>query len=889
MSLGSQFCRRSSSLRYIAENYIQAPGDRDPLLFLYPRWFSAPPSFANQKALPVHRARRRFYSIGRQAFAPQPDSNQEDIIHDVGSTKHQRIEQRAALDHGSVPQQPQSKHKPLSGVSSDTPGWSFSHSAENGKVINPVTAVERGVESEAGLRNLGALHSADPVSAKETRSGDGIVDAAFEKNGERTSKQIRVIDPSQNRIEKPTLDPKNKQRVEKAAKGAAKHKDNKSIINKHMKYKSPLSVDWRVPLTELEKNSPISSVGGSASVKQMYIPTDRMARLQGDLDGKLLAVKLRTGCHVTFSNLLGNSPLRRETITLKGTAESIKSAQEDISEIFGLVNDDGGEMDQLQAQKADRIRGVVERPVRADAFPRPQAWTTATFARYVDQLTTYSIPRTLHRQLYHQSEEHSQEVARIIKELFKDPANGPFISTEALNSALRFLYKQGMIPAARMLFIRVEMLKLGLTTETFNIMMRGAAAAGDLHNFTFLLRLMIQRGIIPNGATWVALLHAVDSTEVKLHIARRMKAKGLLHERTVLRAVVSEVMPNALRMFMDDPAATTMPPDAVQFLGKIDSIFPRQWPSTSAANKMLNELGTRGLIDQACKAIGWFRKRGVSPDTVSLNTLLLHCQRHRNETAAVKLLTMFTTQYHVVPDKITYDLLFKIAWRSQLYNVCRVVWRYACCYGHVSYFSMQRLVLQSLIRESKNEPSTESPTVREIWLQSAGKVIAGVNPESNGIGVVKRRSDSSGDIQPVTTLPSASSPPSSSSPSSAFPPSEPASYAPPKVQPQPSSQSDSVPTDQYMTTQPPSRSTAPYYALIGADLEAVARFIPSRSLAHILEEALERDRAWSRDGSWDSRDLGWKMTNAVDIPVVDQQAAASSISEKLDSPAINSP
>jgi hypothetical protein len=165
-----------------------------------------------------------------------------------------------------------------------------------------------------------------------------------------------------------------------------------------------------------------------------------------------------------------------------------------------------------------------------------------------------------------------------------------------------------------------------------------------------------------------------------------------------------------------------------------------------------------------------------------------------------------TLELGVLADDITYHNLFMLAWKSQQYNVCRIVWRHACMEAAVSY-RMQELMLRSLMR---NTPS-QLNTIGEMWIVSAAKVIAGVDANPGTVAKLIGWSE---------------------------------------------------------TGQQRERHLALAKEVLAQDLATVLKHRPAHSLIPQLTEALTLDRHWTSKQLWKETSTTWKLENAINVPLI---------------------
>ena len=470
--------------------------------------------------------------------------------------------------------------------------------------------------------------------------------------------------------------------------------------------------------------------------------------------------------------------------------------------------------------------------VRVDQIPRPQYWSLVTFRNYVDDLARSTVDRTMRLQIYGAGESHAAAVANELERLFRDTYMTRFLSAKACDTGLAFFYKHGMFAKARALYTRMEDLRIEFEPETFNIILRGAAAQKDLHNYTFHLRHMIKRGFNPNRTTWSCLLMAVDSSEARATIVQAMRAKKLLNRFSTMRDVVKLTIRDEVAKHLE--SGNQMSP----FFSDMDTRYAPGWLSVSAANVVLDEVGVRRPALEAFELLKEIRQRAPALDNVSLNTLLAHCRRSRAHELTIDVLDYFEVEQRLSPGQREYEVLFKQAWKSHLYNFARVIWRSACMEAAVT-FKMQKFVMDSLTFKtpewSKNQPKKRT----DIWKATAGKVVVGID--------LTTKEDNPDQVQYPDTI---------------FPaivqnlPAKKDKY---------STRLERLmdDTDQRM---PHAQVRQSAKGLIHHDLAAFKKYRRKRTLASLLREALATDREWARD-NWKDVAVQRKRRNAVVVEV----------------------
>lgn len=604
-------------------------------------------------------------------------------------------------------------------------------------------------------------------------------------------------------------------RVVRAAKRRQQHLADKASVNLQLKEKTILSFDWRVPLKLLEQHTQSHQIRDEEEGERILVHRDVISVFGGNVRETLWDLKVRSGCEVY---VLGKEEAigSYRRVLLRGSPSSIELAKDVICEMFRQVSANVREPDGSMLLCGDAAKEYQDsepllvhkfwakkpklRQVRVDEIPRPEVWSTLSFADYVADLTQSTISRSMQRHLYKNAKPHVVMVSQELVELFKTPRYDDFISVQAFNDTLIFLYKHSLISTMRTLFVRMESLRLRMLPETFNIMLRGAAVQKDLHHYTSLLRSMIQRGYKPTPESWVALVMAVPSRAVQLRIESSMREKGLLRSPTALKGITMLMLPGELNGPFNNGQ------DMPSFIARMDEIYGPYWMSPSSLNRVLDVLGERGSFSQASDAIKLFLERSIRPNTTSLNTLLSHCHRQGDLSEAIRLMHYTTLDLGVLADDITYHNLFMLAWKSQQYNVCRIVWRHACMEATVSY-RMQELMLRSLMR---NTPS-QLNTIGEMWIVSAAKVIAGVAAIPGTVAKLIGWSE---------------------------------------------------------TGQQREKHLALAKEVLAQDLATVLKHRPTHSLVPQLTEALTLDRHWTSKQLWKETSTTWKLENAINVPLI---------------------
>ena len=450
---------------------------------------------------------------------------------------------------------------------------------------------------------------------------------------------------------------------------------------------------------------------------------------------------------------------------------------------------------------------------RAQDMPIPNIWSYSGFTKYVTELTQSKVTRHMNRFLYADRRDHYIMVERILGKIFFDDSLRPFLTIEAFNAAIGFFLRHDNPSRVRKLFTLMEKFSMDNDPETFNLMMGGAAAQKDLHNYTYLLRSMLRKGVKPNKATWLALLTVTTPNAAKLQIIDSMRERGILDDEAVLRDAACEVVPLAIVSHIQSGR------DIASFFKENDHMYGPQWLSVRAGNKLCQRLLEHGLMTEAIEVLDIMVMRRCYPSNVTLNIFLGHCKRQRDLEGALCLIHWFHTICHsssrtIACDTLTYDILFSLAWELCHFNCCRVIWCVACIDAAVS-FRMQTLVLKSLLRNTPDKPRNQ----QQMWMKSAGKFIVGIDIY---VGGESHRAHAGRTIINKLT--------------------------------------DWAAMGDHRATAAKLAST-----VLEKDLEAVKHYSYAANFRELLTTALELDNTWRTDGTWRSGSTLWKRENAVRI------------------------
>ncbi|KAL8697111.1 MAG: hypothetical protein Q9201_007308 [Fulgogasparrea decipioides] len=365
----------------------------------------------------------------------------------------------------------------------------------------------------------------------------------------------------------------------------------------------------------------------------------------------------------------------------------------------------------------------LPRNIHVDKIQRPAIWTQVSFYEHVVQLAFSRVDRLVQKQIYSEGKTHRDAVSDALQDLFADETLKYVFSVDAGNVGLRFFFDQGRFARGRELFGRLQELQRDTHPSTFNIMLGAAAIQKDLFNFTYILKLMIRYGIRLDSYAWLHLAQAVQEDQVRMIIINKMIERGLLQDRTILPDAVALLIPQMTKKFLDSGED----PEAV--LEALDNRFGFNWCSVTGSERIIEEVGVRLSTQRALVILQQLCGRGYRPNQGLLLLLLRQCPWSRAHELSIEIIRLFRTEYNIHPSRRIFDVLFKQAWRSRLYNCCRVLWIHACVSGHTS-FDMQMMVKHSLCA-APSESLVDQPR-SQYWQETAGMVVTSRGARTNG-------------------------------------------------------------------------------------------------------------------------------------------------------------
>ncbi|KAK6579593.1 hypothetical protein PZA11_007829 [Diplocarpon coronariae] len=625
MSPGIRIAKRSKAV--ILASSTSTP--KEPLLFLYPRWIRQSSS-ASPTASPDDANFKPVIQAKKSAFIPKPPHGSRDDP----AVWDKRFNSKAAAN-------------------SDAP-------------------VLRGTPPPTQARPSD-ITTDDGTSASEEIQQDLMGRTSSEEMIKKTSSKYETF---LKRMSHHSLRQEMAQRLRMA------HSERKSA-----KFRNS-TARWRAILEFLTKNTPDQENWPSKSLK-LEVPSSVAHRIMNGIDDHFLELGDQNECLMELGDRDVNT-LQYRTFVMSGSATSIIKCAAEILQIASdvrisatesrLPNEGKEQIPDMENPQPGQVMCADIRNVMTDKrgrpkmppeqISKPEKWTQHSFLEYVTKLTSCDVTSHVNRYGFGSEESLQDAVTRLLREVFRDPSCRHVITRAACHVALEHFVSSNFIKDARMLFVRMEIMKLEITPRTFNTMLARCAKHNDLNSFHFIVNLMQRRGIVPNGNTWSHFLDAVVDVRRKMHIVNVMRKKGLLNHIRTLRATVFNLVQSEVESSLSPNQ------NLATFIAHMDSYYGPAWLSMKSANRVLKTLGAHGLFSRCWEFFQFMESRNFKPDHFSINIVLHYCKEAINLTGAVELLRSLPCSMEHMGSAAstaeTYRIMFALAWRARSYNVAKV-------------------------------------------------------------------------------------------------------------------------------------------------------------------------------------------------------------------------
>ncbi|KAI2793220.1 hypothetical protein POX_b03271 [Penicillium oxalicum] len=497
-------------------------------------------------------------------------------------------------------------------------------------------------------------------------------------------------------------------------------------------------LDMRDLLITIQRQTKGASRRGT-KYKEMLVPEETVALLAGaSTPGKaaeenLWHLPVRHGCLVQVLPPERGDGLCRKVVlhgsegTLEAVEEMIKRQQERQAKGDPLVEIQRPPVPIVaSAQKLRKLKRPVPliRAVWAtsqdDRHPpyvtkiieqSPSISSVKEFADHIEDLVSARLTHPIRAARLEGSSEIPlpRRVAEHIGRLFRRDSLRKYLSTAALNSALRYLYKHEFLHIARDVFGAAEYLA---TVDSYNVLLRSAALRQDRRMFEFFLQAMAKRRICPNADTWLVLLQAMLTQKSKAAIIKEMAKKGYLKDISTTRSALQLTISDSFFVHLESGQ------DVHSFFELMVKTNGADWFTASLLSQMLNvtlRLKNYPAMQELLDICDEYH--------LDMNSSCLMQVLHMTSDdifAALEHTMRIMKRSSFKINREVMSKLFFMAYNGFHYNLCRVLWHYACLQDLVTQ-DMRNLVLDSLVRNASLETASED--IRKIWHVCAGKVI----------------------------------------------------------------------------------------------------------------------------------------------------------------------
>lgn len=506
--------------------------------------------------------------------------------------------------------------------------------------------------------------------------------------------------------------------------------------------------------------------------KVLDVPEETVALMAGmlEMEENIWHVRIRNGCRIrVLDPAESEGPYRK--VIISGTKRVLELVESGI--LKAQLRQEKGDplvevqkplvpiipsMEALQCRglPVPLIRGVWSKeykgwrskmnetlePLAVDQIPKPSPFTIKKFAEYVEDVVKSDIPLPLKKGLYdHAQASHEEVVEKMLLELFYDEANQKFVSTGAANIALDYLCKHEFLSSARRVLAKCESVA---SADTYNILLQSAARRQDLNIFHYILLSMSRLHVQPNNKTWLAFLQCILSPHIKAKVLQHMDSKGLLNRSETVRGALQLTVHDSLSQHLQSGGNVS------EFIEKLNQLYGQKWKSALIINQMLRQLLGNKDFSAMLQLAEISERQRLPIDAMTLKLMLTFFSADIQK--ALWFIFRYTDPQRDPFDARTLEKLFLIAFKNKSLNVCRVLWRYACTKGMVSYkmkTAVRRSVIQNCIAEGHN-------LINQTWQINSGKVIIGLElSQGHGIdlpGWIKALVPSGFEDNPVASL-----------------------------------------------------------------------------------------------------------------------------------------
>ncbi|RHZ66562.1 hypothetical protein CDV55_106481 [Aspergillus turcosus] len=714
-------CLRRRGLSAVLDNV--AAGPEEPLLFLYPRWFTS--TLQKERSISsIQHTPPRKDPFGSARLVLRASSRRRKLSFGILTRRwistHSAVETGIAEPAGSLPGRKDVKHTQSRGP---TQPQRIESTGDKGVSLDTAageTAPNADHELSTSLRASEAPGEKSPNTTREDRRPFNIF-----TNTQTSMANSPAQDKAIGVMESLSVRDRKKLRYRLYLSRMGSDHGSRDKWGQWTKVGDLLE--------EMQQESRLWPKKGPVQ-KELLIPEETVALMAGITDMAMKEnvwyVPVRNGCRVHVLHPLESEGQHRKVI-LSGSKRSVELVGDNITRIRKLQDQGDPLVDirkppvpvypSIEAMRRKNLPVPLVRGVWDfyQAFKHPAPLDTLLnlsgklsrvreFAEHVEELTRSRPSSKVLRGK--PGTHHRERVAAALVALFQNDANRQYFSTAALNRALSYLFDNEILDDARAVFVRAEHVA---TVDTFNMLLKSAAKRQDIQVFRGFLNSMSRMHIRPNPYTWLAFLDCLVSPTAKASLVNYMLQKGYLSDNSAMQT--------ALHLTIQDTFLAHL-----QSGRSVDAFFNMiidgaNWFSPTLINQMLSVTVRLRDYDAIDRLLEICEQQGFALDSATVNSIL---PLFRSDIqSALRYMFRCLDRPETQLDKQAWEMLFLIAFKGRNYNVCRVLWRYACMRRQVTY-KMKQSVLTSLAR---NVPRNKRDVIDNVWSTSAGNVIVGVD------------------------------------------------------------------------------------------------------------------------------------------------------------------
>lgn len=431
--------------------------------------------------------------------------------------------------------------------------------------------------------------------------------------------------------------------------------------------------------------------------------------LTGTLEKNTWIHKDGRGCEIEIVPPTDDDPEHCQLL-LYGSSESQEMALRYLKDQVVQFSLKAFETPRSSKNQGDRVKcggesSSLGQHCRVDEIKIPSLWTIRTFYEYVTSIVHHQAPRTIERILYPRSESYNQVAGKILKNLFADPHLRHCHSLAALRQALLF-FKSRTELAPEALRVWIEAYHSGIVPDIscFNSEIERCLSVKNVARVQYLLFHMAKMSIPPDIDTWCLILRSMKGWTDRLSTISfllRTRTATLVADKQALARLVVQ---SDFSRFVQDKT------ELLEFIEHMSRAFGSDWLSSSAIAEMIRQCLEIDKLQTVSDILEFAHVNNIRVENESSILLVDAVRRTQNLQDCIALFKAVVSVRDTREVNASVELVFKMAWKSHMPNMCRVLWHHAATHGSISY-SMQKYIFRSLAynNRSTSAENTEYP------------------------------------------------------------------------------------------------------------------------------------------------------------------------------------